>query len=62
MRHVHKYTSTEARKFLSDIGFSVTEFIYRGKFRDKRKELLANCFPKLRPFISYAAIKPGCLS
>ena len=61
MGHVREYTSTEVREFLRDIGFSVTELIYRGRYKNKRKELLAHCFPKLRPFISYVAIKPAGL-
>ncbi|NET09672.1 MAG: class I SAM-dependent methyltransferase [Symploca sp. SIO2B6] len=57
MGHVREYTTEEVIEFLDNIGFAVTDIIYRGRFNTKSKRLLAKIFPNLRPFVSYVAKK-----
>ena len=57
MGHVREYTSTEICAFLADIGFSVTELIYRGRYASPIRNSITKVFPRLLPFISYIATK-----
>lgn len=59
MGHVREYTKTEVVEFMKNVGFSVTEIIYRGRYGTNAAQLLIRVFPSLRPFISYVATKPA---
>ncbi len=59
MGHVREYTTREVIDFLENIGFDVTNVIYRGRFGTNFKQIIARVFPNLRPFVSYVAIKPN---
>ncbi|MBI4776957.1 MAG: class I SAM-dependent methyltransferase [Deltaproteobacteria bacterium] len=58
MGHVREYTEMEVVEFLENIGFSVTEVIYRGQYENRTGRLIVRMMPHLSPFITYLAHKP----
>jgi 2-polyprenyl-3-methyl-5-hydroxy-6-metoxy-1,4-benzoquinol methylase len=59
MGHVREYTPTEVIEFLQAIGFEVTQVIFRGRYFGIPKRTLISLIPRLCPFVSYMASKPG---
>ena len=59
MGHVREYTPTEIIEFLQAIGFEVTEVIFRGQYWGRLARTMISLIPRLSPFVSYIATKPG---
>jgi len=59
MGHVREYTPTEVVEFLQTIGFDVMAIMYRGEYAGIFRRTLIRLVPRLSPFVSYMAKKPG---
>ena len=60
MGHVREYTSREVVEFLHQIGLHPKQVIYRGKYKNQVKQILARLLvaPSLKPFMTIVAEKP----
>lgn len=56
MGHVREYTTREVTEFLEQIGFQVSEVVFRGRYNTNFKQLLVRLIPSLRPFVTYVAV------
>jgi ubiquinone/menaquinone biosynthesis C-methylase UbiE len=59
MGHVREYTPVEVVEFLQKIGFEVTALIFRGEYSALLPRTAIRLIPRLSPFVSYVAKKPG---
>jgi len=60
MGHIREYTPTEVCDFLMKMGFAIREIIFRGTYGSHRyswKRLLTFVNPRLRPYMSFVALK-----
>lgn len=57
MGHVREYTTTELAGFLAAVGFTVDEWVYRGRYASAVARACLTVLPSLSPFVSYVARK-----
>ncbi len=59
MGHVREYTPTEIGGFLQAVGFEMSSVLFRGEYAGTFARALIRLVPRLSPFASYIAKKPG---
>jgi len=59
MGHIREYTFTEVNELLERIGWQTVERISRGHYQRTATNVLVSMMPRLRPFMSIVAVKPG---
>lgn len=62
MGHVREYTTLEVADFLSKVGFCSLDLIFRGSYNSAFARGMTWALPQLRPFVSYVARKPDCVT
>jgi SAM-dependent methyltransferase len=58
MGHVREYTVSEVTSFLSRVGFSVKDVIYRGRYSGAAARVVLSAMPQLRPHFTVIAERP----
>ena len=59
MGHVREYTIKEINEFLGNLGLTVTQLIYRGRYDNLIKNTVQRLLPNLSPFVTYVVKKTG---